>query len=108
MQLNKKHLKEIKDMFDALDTNHTGYVSFKLMMDTFGGNGLFKEDELVEAMHTACGSKSLRTKANKTKQKISNVGAICTLDSHCILTFEQKANVKNFTTGGKFLFITNL
>ncbi len=62
--MNKKHLKEIKDMFDALDTNHTGYVSFKLMMDTFGGNGLFKEDELVEAMHAACGSQSMRTKAH--------------------------------------------
>ena len=87
--MNKKHLKEIKDMFDALDTNHTGYVSFKLMMDTFGGNGLFKEDELVEAMHAACGKKSLRTKA---KKKISNVRDLDLYPIHqyslCILTFE--------------------
>ena len=54
--LTKKGCREIHDIFAGLEKDDMGCVSFQTMLDTFGGNNLFSEDEFVVAMHSAAGT----------------------------------------------------
>ena len=49
-RLKQKQIKEIQDIFYSIDKHRTGIVSFKDILDTFGGNVLFTDMELVENM----------------------------------------------------------
>ena len=44
------------NIFAGLEKDDMGCVSFQTMLDTFGGNNLFSEDEFVVAMHSAAGT----------------------------------------------------
>jgi len=52
-RLKQKQIKEIQDIFHSIDKHRTGIVSFKDILDIFGGNVLFTDMELVENMQLA-------------------------------------------------------
>ena len=72
-QLQKRHLKEIKDIYDSLEKERDGCVSFKTVLDAFGGNGIFNDEELVAMMHAAAGRKSQKLKAAQAAAGMTKV-----------------------------------
>ena len=73
--LNEKQLQEIRIIFASLEKDEGGSVSFQTMLDSFGGNGLSNDEEFVEQMHIAAGSKSMKVKAQEERLRIRKAAA---------------------------------